>query len=226
MSAKFEEIWIASATLQGLLWELKQHNGENLDRLRPEISDLLSKIAAVTEIQPDAVPQSVSEPVTVTVPDEAPIEMETETETETCLISDSDNNDEPEVVSSDDQETGVETNDAETTLTEPENETCDKNIDPDPQPARPEIISVDEKLSRKVSGDIRKAFSLNDKFLYRRELFGNSAQQYDAALDLISEMEGYEDAETYFLDNYGWNKEDVHVKNFMKILYNHFKSDQ
>lgn len=87
-----------------------------------------------------------------------------------------------------------------------------------------ETISVDEKLSRKISCDIRKAFTLNDKFLYRRELFGNSAQQYNEAMDLISEMQNYDEAEAYFLDNYGWELENHHVKSFMKILFNHFNS--
>ncbi|MDE7155204.1 MAG: hypothetical protein K2N79_02840, partial [Muribaculaceae bacterium] len=52
-------------------------------------------------------------------------------------------------------------------------------------------ISLDQKLSRKISKNFRQAISLNDKFRFRRELFGNSSQQYDAALDLIGEMSSF-----------------------------------
>lgn len=83
-------------------------------------------------------------------------------------------------------------------------------------------VKVDEVLSRNVSKDIYKAFTINDKFRFRRELFGNSSAQYNEALDLISEMTSYEQAADYFLNNYGWNPEDESVKGFLKILQHHF----
>ncbi|MDE7092715.1 MAG: hypothetical protein K2O43_04750, partial [Muribaculaceae bacterium] len=90
-------------------------------------------------------------------------------------------------------------------------------------PTEPESqISLDQKLSRKISKNFRQAISLNDKFRFRRELFGNSSQQYDAALDLIGEMSSFEEARDYFLDNYGWDADNDDVKSFFEILSNHF----
>lgn len=83
---------------------------------------------------------------------------------------------------------------------------------------------VDEVLSRHVSKDIYKAFTINDKFRYRKALFGNSAAQYKEALDLISQMNSYDQAADYFLNNYGWNPEDNEVKGFLKILEHHFNA--
>ncbi|MGM9842800.1 MAG: hypothetical protein ACI30S_01100 [Muribaculaceae bacterium] len=85
-------------------------------------------------------------------------------------------------------------------------------------------IKVDEVLSRHKSKDIYKAFTLNDKFRFRRELFGNSSAQYNEALDLISEMGSYTEAEDYFLNNYGWNPEDDSTKAFLKIIEHHFNA--
>ena len=87
--------------------------------------------------------------------------------------------------------------------------------------AKPKVAEV---LSRHVSKDIYKAFTINDKFRYRKALFGNSAAQYNEALDLISQMNSYDQAADYFLNNYGWNPEDNEVKGFLKILEHHFNA--
>ena len=89
---------------------------------------------------------------------------------------------------------------------------------------RTTAIYLDEKLSRKISKNFRQAISLNDKFRFRRELFGNSSQQYDAALDLIAEMSSFDEARAYFLDNYGWDAENPDVKSFFTILSNHYSN--
>lgn len=94
---------------------------------------------------------------------------------------------------------------------------------PEPQPQNA-TISLDEKLSRKISKNFRQAISLNDKFRFRRELFGNSNQQYDAALDLIAEMSTFDEARDYFLESYGWDAENPDVKSFLAILSNHFSN--
>lgn len=91
----------------------------------------------------------------------------------------------------------------------------------EPVSAKPK---VDEVLSRHVSKDIYKAFTINDKFRFRQALFGNNTAQYNEALDLISQMDSYDEAVDYFLNNYGWNPEDSDVKGFLKILEHHFNA--
>lgn len=85
-------------------------------------------------------------------------------------------------------------------------------------------LKVDEVLSRNKSKDIYKAFTVNDKFRYRKELFCNSTAQYNEALNLISEMDSYEQAADYFLNNYGWDPENDCVKGFLKVVEQHFNA--
>ena len=66
--------------------------------------------------------------------------------------------------------------------------------------------------------DIYKVFTINDKFLYRRELFGNSDAQYREALDLISRMDSFEEVQDYFLNDLGWNPEDANAKSFLGTI--------
>ncbi len=102
--------------------------------------------------------------------------------------------------------------------------TGDVAKEPVAEEIKTEPIRVDKKLSRSVARDIKRAFTINDKFLFRRELFGNSNQQYNDALDLIAQMTSFAEAESYFFGNYGWDTENGHVKRFMEIIENYFES--
>ena len=94
----------------------------------------------------------------------------------------------------------------------------------------PEVIEehaapmrVDEKLQRNLSKDIRKAFSVNDRFLYQRELFAGSASAMDTALDHIEMMSSYGNAELYFYSQLHWDRENEVVQDFMNIVRNHYQ---
>jgi len=89
-------------------------------------------------------------------------------------------------------------------------------------PAAGEPLRVDEKLQRTMSKDLRKAFSLNDRFRFRRELFGNDEAAMNEALDRIESMNTHLDAEHYFYNLLGWKRDDEVVKEFMQIVSNHF----
>lgn len=84
-------------------------------------------------------------------------------------------------------------------------------------------MKLDEKLAIDSSRDIRRAFTLNDRFRFRRELFENSEARFVDALDVISAMNSYDEAEEYFYDDLCWNPESDDVKDFMQIVYNHFR---
>jgi hypothetical protein len=84
------------------------------------------------------------------------------------------------------------------------------------------VIRVDEMLARQGSKDLKKAFTLNDKFRFRRELFGNSNTEMSEAIDMVSAMVTYDEATDYFYNDLGWDANDEHVKDFMTIIANHF----
>lgn len=83
-------------------------------------------------------------------------------------------------------------------------------------------LRLDEKLQRSRSKDLKSAFSLNDTFRFRRELFGNSAAEMTDALHVVEAMHSFDEAEDYFYGDLGWDRESDDVKEFMAIIKNHF----
>lgn len=99
----------------------------------------------------------------------------------------------------------------------------------DKEPAVPEDdntpterITIDEAFIRNKSKDLRSAFSINDSFRFRRELFGNSAAEMADAINLAEAMQTFDEAEEYFYGDLGWDKDSEEVKEFMTIIRNHF----
>ena len=92
-----------------------------------------------------------------------------------------------------------------------------------PEPEEPTApIRVDEKLHRDMSKDIRKAFSVNDRFRFQRELFAGSASAMNTAIEHIEMMRSYGNAELYFFSQLHWDRDNEDVKDFMAIVRNHF----
>jgi hypothetical protein len=83
-------------------------------------------------------------------------------------------------------------------------------------------MRVEEKLQRDMFKNMRKALSLNDRFRFRRELFGNSDLEMNDALDMIDSMKSYDEATDYFFGDLGWDKDNEEVMAFMEIVQRHF----
>ena len=88
------------------------------------------------------------------------------------------------------------------------------------EPATP--VTHEEALQRQQAKELRKALSLNDRFRFRRELFGNSDIRMNETLSLIDAMQSYEEAEDYILNDLNWDVENPDVAEFMKIVQKHF----
>lgn len=88
-----------------------------------------------------------------------------------------------------------------------------------------EPLRLDEKLQRSRSKDLKSAFSLNDTFRFRRELFGNSAAEMTDAIHMVEAMHSFDEAEDYFYGDLGWDRESDDVKEFMAIIKIIFYSD-
>lgn len=153
----------------------------------------VAETADMTETA-DAVPDSPLPPVQ----DESPIADET-----VFYSGDVDADDEPAV--DDDTLNDVDDDDASSTT-----EMADS-------PMR-----LDEKLAREGSRNLRKAFSVNDRFRFRRELFGNSDIEMSDTLNLVEAMTTYPEAVDYFMTDLQWDAENPEVKDFMAIIEKHF----
>lgn len=73
-------------------------------------------------------------------------------------------------------------------------------------------------------GDIRKSMTLNDKFLFKRELFGGNEAELNDTLELLASMHSFEEAEEYIYDDLQWNREDPTVADFMSIIKSYFST--
>lgn len=85
-----------------------------------------------------------------------------------------------------------------------------------------EPIRLEDKLARDRARDIFKAFTINDKFRFRRELFRNSQEEFDETLYVIAQMSNFDEAEEYFYNDLCWNPDSEDVKEFMDIVKKHF----
>lgn len=83
-------------------------------------------------------------------------------------------------------------------------------------------LTVDQALQRKLSRDLHHAFSLNDRFRFRRELFANNDVELNDTLNLVETMQSFEEAEDFFYNDLEWDKDSPEVIDFMNIIRNHF----
>lgn len=79
-------------------------------------------------------------------------------------------------------------------------------------------IPLYELIEKKRLADFRKAFNLNDRFRFRRELFGGDENKMNQAIEVINTIETLNDALAYLELNFNWNREDEPVKEFITLL--------
>ncbi len=96
-------------------------------------------------------------------------------------------------------------------------------VQPEPvmPPERPGLF-LNDLLEKKNLSDFRKAFSLNDRFRFRRELFGGDEARMNKAINDLNDLHSYEDSVTYLNNELKWNIEDEAVADFIKLLEKRF----
>lgn len=70
----------------------------------------------------------------------------------------------------------------------------------------------------------KPAFCLNDRFRFKRTIFGGDADGFNDAMDRLATFESFEEAEEYFYGNLDLDPEDEDVTDFMTIIRNYFGS--
>ncbi len=84
-----------------------------------------------------------------------------------------------------------------------------------------EVTPVD--ASAKTVGqsipDLEKAISLNEKFVFIKELFGGNAQKYSLSISKLNSMSGMAEAMNYISSNFPeWNMNDNNVKLLIELI--------
>ena len=83
-------------------------------------------------------------------------------------------------------------------------------------------VSLNDVLEKQNLSDFKKAFSLNDRFRFRRELFGGNEEKMNQAITDLNSMSSYEESVEYLNNVLKWNVEDESVADFMKLLEKRF----
>lgn len=119
-----------------------------------------------------------------------------------------------------DKKTAIEDDDIMLSLddgkVESEDDMCDKS--------KAEIIFNTKETQQQPATEkkevcnLRSAFSLNDRFLYSRELFDGDMKMFDSTLRQLEGIEDFSVVEDYFYNEMDWNPEDEYVKSFMETL--------
>lgn len=95
-----------------------------------------------------------------------------------------------------------------------------------PEPATPaKPVEVDDTPApTRERPDLRRSFTLNDKFMFRRELFADSDAELNDTIDLIMTMDTLDEAREYLLHDLQWDADNATVADFMAIITNYFTS--
>jgi hypothetical protein len=71
--------------------------------------------------------------------------------------------------------------------------------------------------------DIKRGVSLNDRFIFQRELFNNSRNDMNSTLEKLNSLRSYQEAYKYIRDNFTWDFENQIVNDFLSAVKKGFK---
>lgn len=187
---------------EGLL-ELLQLRGDKLDDLLPlitmrldEARSALATLGAKDRQEPAPAPVHVAE----VAPEPAPVSAPQPTE-------ENEEDDEELLYAVESEEAAL--------LDEP---VAEKPVGRNPD-VKGNAGPVSEEKPVKVA---KPAFCLNDRFRFRRSIFGGSDADFNAAMDHIATLDNYEEAEEIFYGEMELNPEDPDVLDFMNIIKEYF----
>lgn len=80
----------------------------------------------------------------------------------------------------------------------------------------------DTQTSNPTVLDTKRSISLNDRFLFQRELFNNSREEMNKMLTHLHSLDNFEVAKSYLMDNTNWDFTDETVDKFMQMLKSDF----
>lgn len=199
-------------------------------------NELYKSFSGITDSKPADAPTEIVEPEDSVEPEQpAAVADVEESATVEVAVAEQVSDDNEEEVSSDNVDEDAPSdleNDEDQAVTvegactdEPSDTTVPASNDSKPNVSTnksDEPLRVDELLSRREAQDLRRAFTLNDKFRYRRELFNSNDVLFAETLNTLSEMQTLDEALDYLYNTLGWNPDDDNVKDFVLTVTNHF----
>ena len=181
--------------LEGLL-ELAQLREDKLSELTPLIE---ARLKALTDDDESSEVSEVTDEV-----QEAPVESISELFEETDTVS----------ITPSEPETKIEVT---TEMVSPDKPAMEKV-------ATEKVATEKAQPEKEMASGRKPAFCLNDRFRFRRELFGNSDARFAEAMNAVAMMDSYAEAEEYFLGDLAWDPENPEVVDFLDIIRKYFES--
>lgn len=100
----------------------------------------------------------------------------------------------------------------------------EKDVKEDVKEDLKEDVKEDEKADRRKGVvNLKSAFSLNDRFLYSRELFDGDMKMFDSTIKQLEGVDDFGVVEDYFYNELEWDRDNPTVQAFMERLQSKFK---
>ncbi|MDR1524497.1 MAG: hypothetical protein LBS79_04430 [Tannerella sp.] len=85
-------------------------------------------------------------------------------------------------------------------------------------PERSAAPSLNDAIEKRILSDLRRAFNVNDRFRYRRELFGGNEEIMNKVIVILNSKESYKDSIRFLEEKLHWDFSNPIVKDFIKVL--------
>lgn len=83
--------------------------------------------------------------------------------------------------------------------------------------------TVGEKNEKKILSDLSKAFTLNDRFRFCRELFSSNENLMNQTFSALNNMQSYDSSMAYIKESFTWDLKDEIVVEFLDMLKKRFE---
>lgn len=84
---------------------------------------------------------------------------------------------------------------------------------------KPFVPSLNDKIASVIAvTDLRRSISLNDRFLFQRELFHNNREEMNQMMIRLNAFEDFDQAESYLREHCSWDFETPVVADFLKVI--------
>ncbi len=80
-----------------------------------------------------------------------------------------------------------------------------------------------DKLSQKKAASFTSSMTFSDKLAFQKYLFKDNNQEFTVAINVINELNSFEDAMEYLNTHYTWPQENQHVKRFIEFVHRKFQ---
>ncbi len=82
--------------------------------------------------------------------------------------------------------------------------------------------NIKKPLKGKPVGDLTKGLGINDRFMFRRELFEGKTEVMNQTLQQLNEMPDFSSAQSFIQSNFNWDDENDVTKSFLSYVERKF----